>query len=263
VQRNQRGTGSGPKVAAYLHVGLPSMTPIDLCRKGLAVERISGLPVLALLGAVVGGQAAEQWVPPEDLPTIPLWLKMLYSAFVAVLVPAYRWHYGPANFLWFSDIALLLTLATLWSESPLLASMQAVSIGLLELVWVADFLIHLLTGANAVGLSRYMFKPEIPLFIRALSLFHLWLPVLLLWLVWRLGYDRRAWAAQSVLAVGVLLLCYFLTDRSDNINWVFGPGEKPQRRLPSGLYLILLMAFFGGCVYFPTHLLLQRLFAPP
>ncbi len=227
------------------------------------MARISGLVVLAPLGAVVGGQAAEPWAPPEGLPTIPLWLKILYSLFVAVLVPAYWWYYGPANFLWFSDIALFLTLAALWSESPLLASMQAVSVVLLEVVWVTDFLVHLLTGANAVGLSRYMFKPEIPLFIRALSLFHVWLPVLLAWLVWRLGYDRRAWAAQSLLAVGVLLLCYSLTDPSDNINWVFGPGDKPQRRLPSGLYLLLLMAFFAGCVYFPTHLLLRRLCASP
>jgi hypothetical protein len=227
------------------------------------VKCSAGLPVLAVLGIVLGGPAAEPGVPAAGLPLIPLWLKVLYSAFVAVLVPAYWWYYGPANFLWFSDVALLVTLAALWRESPLLASMQAVSVVLLELLWTADFLTRLVTGSHAVGLSRYMFKPEIPLFIRGLSLFHLWLPLLLLWLVGRLGYDRRAWAAQALLAVGVLLLCYFLTDPSDNMNWVFGPGEKPQRRLPSGLYLVLLMAFFAGCVYFPTHLILRRLFAPP
>jgi hypothetical protein len=49
---------------------------------------------------------------------IPLWLKVAYTAFVAVLVP-YYWHtYGPVNFLWFCDIALLVTLAALWLESP-------------------------------------------------------------------------------------------------------------------------------------------------
>src|SRR5436309_4425865 len=127
---------------------------------------------------------------------VPLWLKVLYTLFLCVLVPAYWTHYGPANFLWFSDIALLVTLAALWLENRFLASMQAVSVVLLEFLWVTDFLLRLLTGVHVVGISTYMFKPEIPLFIRGLSLFHLWLPFLLLWLMWRFGYDRRAWVAQ-------------------------------------------------------------------
>ena len=63
-----------------------------------------------LVLAAVGGQAAEPWVPAAESPTIPLWLKLAYSVFIAVLVPAYWWYYGPANFLWFSDLALLVTL---------------------------------------------------------------------------------------------------------------------------------------------------------
>lgn len=39
---------------------------------------------------------------------IPLWLKIVYSAFVAVLVPFYWFTYSPWNFLFFCDIALLL-----------------------------------------------------------------------------------------------------------------------------------------------------------
>jgi hypothetical protein len=30
---------------------------------------------------------------------IPLWLKLAYTAFMAVLVPVYWWNYGPTNFL--------------------------------------------------------------------------------------------------------------------------------------------------------------------
>ena len=59
---------------------------------------------------------------------IPLWLKALYTAFVAAIVPVYARQYGWRNFLWFSDIALLLTTPALWLERPLLASMQAVSV---------------------------------------------------------------------------------------------------------------------------------------
>ena len=121
--------------------------------------------------------------------TLPLWLKIAHTVFVAVLVPAYWRYYGPGNFLWFSDLALFLTLVAVWLESPLLASTQAVSVGLLELVWLADFLVRLVFGIEAVGLTRYMFDPKIPLFIRALSSFHIGLPLLLLWTLHRLGYD--------------------------------------------------------------------------
>jgi hypothetical protein len=191
---------------------------------------------------------------------IPLWLKLLHSLFLFVLVPAYWLHYGPANFLWFSDIALLVILPALWLESPLLASTQAVSVALLELGWMIDFLGALVTGTHVLNISRYMFNPEIPLFIRGLSLFHVWLPCLLLWLVWRLGYDRRAWLAQSALALVVLPVCYFFTDPARNINWVFGPGEGSQDWMPSGLYLALLMTVFPACIYLPSHLLLRWLF---
>src|SRR5687767_757559 len=88
---------------------------------------------------------------------VPLWLKLLYTVFVCVLVPSYWVSCGPSNFLWFSDIALLAVLVALWLESPLVASTQAVSVVLLELVWVADFLVRLLTGVQLVGISAYMF----------------------------------------------------------------------------------------------------------
>lgn len=191
---------------------------------------------------------------------VPLWVKVLYTAFVCVLVPSYWSYYGPANFLWFSDIALLATVPALWREDRFLASMQAVSVCMLELVWVVDFLIRLTTGVQVVGISSYMFDPARPLFIRGLSLFHLVLPFLLFWLVWRVGYDRRAWLAQTVLAWVVLPVCYFFTAPADNTNWVFGPGNEPQTRMPSGLYLILVMALFPLAVYLPSHLALRKIF---
>src|SRR5207249_8020437 len=121
------------------------------------------------------------------------------------------------------------------------------SVGLLELLWIADFLVRVVTGVKLVGIAGYMFEPDKPLYVRGLSLFHLVLPFLLLWLVCRLGYDRRAFAAQTAFAWVVLLVCYWFTDPSANINWVFGPGQEPQTRLPPGLYLALLMAFVPVC----------------
>jgi hypothetical protein len=194
---------------------------------------------------------------------VPLWGKLLYTLFLCVLVPLYWTHWGPKNFLWFSDIALLVTGAALWLETPMLASMMALAIALPELAWNVDFFGRLLTGRKIFGLSGYMFDPQKPLYLRALSLFHMILPVVLVWMVSRLGYDRRAWALQTILALIVLSVTYWLTDPAENINWVYGPGSKPQTWLPPLAYLALLMIFFPLVVYLPTHLLLRRLIGSP
>jgi hypothetical protein len=191
---------------------------------------------------------------------MPLWLKISYTLFICILVPVYIKQYGPGNFLWFSDLALLITAAALWLESSLLASMMAVSVIVLESIWIIDFLIGLIAGSSVIGLSAYMFDSKIPLWIRALSLFHIVLPLLLLWLLFRLGYDRRALLAQALLAWVVLPLSYFLTKPADNVNWVYGFGGGTQKWMPAQLYLVLLMIAFPLVLYWPTHLLLKRLF---
>ena len=57
---------------------------------------------------------------------IPLAAKVAGSAFLAVLVPVY-WHtYGPTNFLWFCDAALLLTVAGNLDSRPKIARRWAV-----------------------------------------------------------------------------------------------------------------------------------------
>src|SRR3954471_16252212 len=121
-------------------------------------------------------------------PRLPPWLKLGYSAFMAVLVPVYWHYYGPTNFLYFCDIALFLTLAGIWLENPLLVSMCAVGILAPQVLWVADFLTNLF-GMPLLGMTDYMFNAQSSRFLRGLSLFHGWLPFLLVYLVWKLGYD--------------------------------------------------------------------------
>jgi hypothetical protein len=187
---------------------------------------------------------------------IPLFVKIPYTLFVAALVPYYWSVYGPANFLWFCDIALLTTVATVWLESRFLASMQLVGTFLIQVVWLADFLTRLLGGFFLVRMTVYMFSEDIPLTARVFSLYHGWMPFLLFWLVWRLGYDRRAWLAQTVLAWVVLPICYFWTDPVRALNAVFGPsGEHAQTWMAPELYLLLVMAFYPVCIFFPSHLL--------
>ena len=191
---------------------------------------------------------------------IPLWTKLLYTLFLCVLVPVYWVRWGPKNFLWFSDIALLTTAGALWLESSLLASMMLLGIALPELAWNADFFGRLLTGRHLVGLSDYMFDARTSRGLRALSLFHVALPIVLLWAVHRLGYDARAWIFQTVVALVVLSVTYWVTDPQDNINWVYGPGHTRQSWMHPLAYLALVMVFFPVVVYLPVHLLLRTLF---
>ena len=192
---------------------------------------------------------------------IPLWIKICYTLFVILTAAVYTVKYGFGNFLWFSDIALFATVPALWFESSLIASMMAIGILLPELFWNVTYFGRLLTGRRLAGLTDYMFEAQKPLYLRALSLFHVFLPVLLLWMIARLGYAKEAWLAQSALAWVVLPLTYLLTDPDKNINWVRGPGTKPQKQLAPLVYLCLLMIVFSLLVYLPTHLLLQTLFS--
>lgn len=194
--------------------------------------------------------------------TIPLWLPIAYTLFLMVLVPVYWRHYGPGNFLWFSDVALFSVGIVLWTESHLLLSMMAVGVLGLELVWNVDYFGRLLTGRQLLGLSDYMFHSDKSLFLRGLSLFHVFLPAIVIWLLAAWGYDTRAIWYQTALAWAVLPLSYFLTDPKENVNWVFGFGDKPQQFLPKRVYLALVMLFFPICIHLPSHVILKWLFNP-
>ncbi|HSD99165.1 MAG TPA: hypothetical protein VLB72_00350 [Burkholderiales bacterium] len=194
---------------------------------------------------------------------IPLWLKLVYTAFTAVTVVIYIRKYPLWNFLWFSDIALIATVPALWLENSLLASMMLVGVLLPEVLWNGAFFTRLVTGNRLFGLTDYMFDPSKPKYLRAISLvFHVLLPPLLLWMVYRLGYDSSAVLAQTVLAWIVLPLSYWLGEpKVENLNWVFGWTAEPQTRIPPLAYLGLVMVAFPLLIYLPTHVLLQRLFA--
>jgi hypothetical protein len=187
----------------------------------------------------------------------PLWLKLAYGGSVAVLVPVY-WHdYGPQNFLWLSDLALLATCASVITGARWPAGMAAVGVLPLEIAWTVDFI----AGGKPLGLAAYMFDPTKPLYLRALSFFHLAIPPTLLWLLHRLGYDRRSFARQTAFTLLLLPATWLLTTPEENVNWVYGPGTQPQRAVPPLAYLAMEMAVLPALVFWPTHLVLKRLFA--
>ncbi len=201
---------------------------------------------------------------------IPLWIKLAYTAFMAALIPVYWLNYGPTNFLYFCDVALILTLVGLWTENRLLISMSAVGILVPQALWVVDFAAGL-AGHGFIHMTDYMFDSNRSLFLRGLSLFHGWLPFLLVALVARMGYDRRALPAWTVLAWSLCLISFFLLPAAGahlvdpktpvNIDYVFGLNDaKPQSWMPAGAYLVTLMAGLVAVFFVPTHLVLSRVF---
>jgi hypothetical protein len=196
-----------------------------------------------------------------NLEPISLWIKIPYALFVAVLVPVYWVRYGPTNFLWFSDMALIGTLAALWLESRFLVSMMTTGVLLFDVVWSFLFFYRLIQGGRPVGFVGYMFDSRISIFIRALSLFHVMLPIIQLWTLVKLGYDVQAWKYQVVLGWIVLPVTYAVSGPKQNINWVYGVKEVPQKWLPPALYVAVLTVLYPTLVCFPTHWILKTFFA--
>jgi hypothetical protein len=204
---------------------------------------------------------------------VPLAAKVAVTAFLAVLVPIYLHTYGPTNFLWFCDAALILTAAGMWLESSLLISMCAVGILLPQCLWLVDFGVNLL-GFHFLNLTSYMFDRHLSLFTRGLSLFHGWLPLLLVWLLFRLGYDKRALSVWTVLAAGLVFVCYFFTPPAGahpanpnipiNINYLYGFNDQhPQHWVNQNLYVILWFGMLWLVAFLPTHLALRKIFVVP
>lgn len=148
----------------------------------------------------------------------------------------------------------------LWFESRLLASMMLLNTFVADGVgWTLDLLVALVSGWHPFGATAYMFDQRIPIFIRCLSLFHIVVPSLLAWMVYKLRYDRRALVAQTLLAWTVLLVCVAFISPNLNINCVFGPGTARQNFMPGWLYFIMLLLYVPLAFYLPVHMVVRRL----
>lgn len=187
---------------------------------------------------------------------LPLWLKLVFTAWILVWAPAYWMQLGPQNYFWLCNLANFLILVGLWCESRRLLSMQLLSVLLVGSLWAVDVGTAWITGVHPIGGTEYMFNAEKPLAIRLLSLYHLILPLVAGLAVYRLGYDRRALLWQSALTWVVVPLSYVATEPERNINWVHGPFGQPQETLHPLLYLAGLTLLWPVAVYLPVHLLM-------
>jgi hypothetical protein len=184
--------------------------------------------------------------------------KIAVTLFVSILIPIYWRAYGPENFLWLSDIGLLLTLCALWLQSRLLISITAIAILPVEIGWAIDFFVQLFTGHNILGIAHYMFEPHAITCVKSLSLFHLAMPILWIRYIFKWGYDRRALPYGVILVWMIAVFTYLFTNPARNINWVFMPALYHWQWMPSLVWLAILMAVYPLLIMWPVHILMMH-----
>jgi hypothetical protein len=183
-------------------------------------------------------------------------------AWMAVWLPAYVRVWGWGNLLHLCDAAVILTCVGLWWGSPALLSSQGVSALLAGVLWVLNVGCRVLTGRFFARGSEYMWDAQYPLWVRLLSFFHVVLPIVLLYGLRKVGYDRRGLALQAGIAAVLLVAARFLPAdlnanyayRDPMFNRTWGPGPVHVAVIFVGIVVVL---------YWPTHLVLARLFAEP
>jgi hypothetical protein len=143
----------------------------------------------------------------------------------------------------------------------LLLSSQAVSSLVVDISWCADFLVYGLFDFHILGGTDYMWDQEIPLFTRSLSFFHFLMPIVLLWSLRRVGYDRRGFRLQAAIAVVVLIVSRMMPSFM-NLNFAHQDPILGRAWEPALLHLTLILAGLIGVVYGITHQILLRVLPP-
>lgn len=185
-------------------------------------------------------------------------LRWLGPVWLAIYVPSYALAYGWANFLFLCNLGVVVTALALWRGSRAWLSAAALAALPIGLVWAVDFLTGIATGELPFGFTAYMWEARHPLFTRALSLYHLAWPILLVAVLRKVGYDRRGWALQSALALLALPLCRALTAPEENVNFVFRAPFFDRQLGSPAVHLLIVSAATCLGLYGLTHLALAR-----
>lgn len=164
----------------------------------------------------------------------------------------------PFHLLWLCDLTLLITGIGFFLKNSLLISSQVIGTLLVQLSWNLDFWLRLITGSKVFGFTEYMFSPAQPMQVRILSVFHIFLPVFLIYAIIRLGYDLRGWRWQAYLTAGVYMLSFLTTNTKQDTNWVLGPFWKVQNAVPALLWLIMWL-MLTIVLYWIFHLFLKNI----
>jgi hypothetical protein len=192
---------------------------------------------------------------------IPDWLRWLALVWLFVWFPVY-WHaWGAANFLHLCDVAVILTCLGLWTNNALVLSSQVVSSVVIDILWALDVAAWLVFHRHFIGGTEYLFDTACPLWIRLLSLFHVIMPVILIWSLGRLGYDRRGFRLQAAIALPMIIASRFVTPEK-NLNFALADPFFHRQLGPAPVHLAITYLALVLAVYLPTHLLFVRLYSP-
>jgi hypothetical protein len=202
-----------------------------------------------------------EMTPPTRLK-FPMWIRCAVVVWLAIWIPAYWRTWGAVNFLHLCDVAVIIACAGALSSSALLISSQAVSSLLVDAVWALDAGWRLSRGRALLGGADYLFDEHYPLWVRLLSLFHVVMPILLLWALHRTGYDRRGWALQCAIALPLFIAARF-TNPAENINYAFVDPFIHRQWGPAPIHVLISWLFMALVVYLPAHLVLKGIFTAP
>lgn len=185
------------------------------------------------------------------------WLGALW---LLIYLPTYHAAYGALNFLFLCNIGVILTAIGLIARNRLLLSSQAVAAPVIALVWAIDVAWKLATGDFLYGGTSYMWAPAFPLSARLLSLYHLAWPLLLWWMLRRIGYDPRGWPLQVVVAALAMIAGRLLAPAADNVNFAWTDPFFDRQLGPAALHLLVCWGLLSVVAYGPTHAFLRRMF---
>lgn len=176
---------------------------------------------------------------------------------LAVWLSTYAVVWGFGNFVQLCDLAVILTVAGVWTGSSLLLSSQAVGSLLINSVWVLDVVSRLVSGHHLIGGTEYMWDAQYPLWVRLLSLYHVAVPVVLLWALRRTGYHPRGLLLQAAISVPVLIASRLLGPEK-NVNFAFVDPILHIAFQPAALHLAITLFCLIAILYWPTHQILLR-----
>jgi len=207
--------------------------------------------------------------------SLPRWLRFGYVLWFVPWSIVYWSYFGWQFWLWFCCLANLYVFLGCVTQRALWFSLAAVAALGVQLIYTVDFLTLCFTRVSLTGATSYLLDITRPLSVRVLSLFHVWMPWLVLYATRRLGYDARAFWIQTLACACLLPICYFAFDprldtndpvmptvqglpfdRDFNINWVHAFYDRPEPAA-RGRRLWELMLGYPIAVHLPTHLLLS------
>ena len=170
--------------------------------------------------------------------------------------------WGWENIMHVCDVGVILACLGLWMGNSLLISSQAVGSLSAGILWCLDVGWRLATGHHLVGGTEYMWDASYPLGVRLQSGFHIALPLVLLWATRKLGYERHALAFQAAIAGALLIFSRFLPPEL-NMNYAYQDPLFHRAWGPVPVHLVVIFAGMVGLLYWPTHLLLGRMYPTP